>query len=100
MGSCGCNSTTTRSDPRQGSLTQNQVAGAQGRLRSLLLPEPAELLLEAREAAAAVEQMLLAAGPRRMRFRVDIEAQRVAGLAPGGTGGELGSVSHDDLDGV
>src|SRR6185436_8347076 len=66
----------------------------------LLLPEPAELLLEAREAAAAVEQMLLPAGPGRVRLRVDVEAQRVARLAPGGAGGELGPVGHDDLDGV
>src|SRR5947207_128497 len=66
----------------------------------LLPPQPAELLLEARQAPAAVEQMLLAAGPGRMRFRVDVEAQRVARLAPGGAGGEFGPVSHDDLDGV
>ena len=64
------------------------------------MPKPAELLLEAREAAAAVEQMLLAAGPGRVRLRVDVELQLVARLAPGGAGGELGSVGHDDLDGV
>src|SRR5919107_523745 len=68
--------------------------------RSLLLPQSAELLLEAREAAAAIEQMLLAAGPGRVRLRVDIELQLVARLAPRGAGGEFGAVGHDDLDGV
>src|SRR6266498_2754745 len=67
---------------------------------TLLLPQAAELLLEAREAPAAIHQVLLAAGPGRMRLRVDVEAQRVARLAPGGAGGEFGAVGHDDLDGV
>src|SRR5256885_11616928 len=67
---------------------------------SLFLAQSAELLLEARETSATVEQVLLAAGPGRMRLRVDVEAQRVARLAPGRTGDELGSVGHDDLDGV
>src|ERR1700688_3249076 len=64
------------------------------------LEEARELLVEARQAAAAVEQMLLAAGPGRVRFRVDIEMQRIARLAPGGPGGELGAVGHDHFDGV
>src|SRR5215469_7311612 len=42
-----------------------------------------EALVEAGELAAAVDQTLLPAGPRRMRLRVDIEAQRVARLAVG-----------------
>src|SRR5580693_2712159 len=66
----------------------------------LTLEEARELLVEARQAAAAVEQMLLPAGPGRVRFRVDIEMQRIAGLAPGGPGGEFGAVGHDHFDGV
>jgi hypothetical protein len=49
-----------------------------------------ELLLEARKPAAAIEQLLLAAGPGRVRLGINIEAQRVAFLAPGRTGGEFG----------
>src|SRR5580704_2660981 len=64
------------------------------------LEEARELLIEARQAAAAVEQVLLAAGPGRVRFRVDIEMQRIARLAPGGPGGEFGAVGHDHFDGV
>ena len=44
--------------------------------RYFLRPRPAKLLLEARQPAAAVEQLLLAAGPGRVRLRVDVEAQR------------------------
>src|SRR5262249_17453498 len=66
----------------------------------LLEAEPGELLLEARKPAAAVDQLLLAAGPGRVRLGVDVEAQRVARLAPGRAGGELGAIGHDDLDGV
>src|ERR1700720_2322018 len=66
----------------------------------LALEEAGELLVEARQAAAAVEQVLLAAGPGRVRFRVDIEMQRIAWLAPGGPGGEFGAVGHDHFDGV
>src|SRR5689334_14522279 len=69
--------------------------------RGLLLEaEAGELLLEAREPAAAVEQLLGAAGPGRVRLGIDVEVQRVALLAPGGAGGELGAVGHHDLDGV
>ena len=42
--------------------------------------------------------MLLAAGPGRMRFRIDIKMQRVARLAPRRAGGEFASVGHNDLD--
>src|SRR4051812_3150053 len=47
----------------------------------LFLPEAAELLLEAREASATVHQVLLAAGPRRVRLRVDVEIERIARFA-------------------
>src|SRR5262245_34525815 len=62
--------------------------------------EARKLLLEAGQPAAAVEQLLLTAGPGRVRLGVDIKVQHVARLAPCGAGGELGAVGHDDLDGV
>ncbi|CDX25229.1 hypothetical protein MPLB_640044 [Mesorhizobium sp. ORS 3324] len=62
--------------------------------------ETFETLLELRQAAAAVEQGLLAAGPGRVRGRVDVEVHRVAFLAPGRAGQVLGAIGHDDLDGV
>src|SRR6476469_6916321 len=65
-----------------------------------LVEEAGELLLEARHAAAAVHELLLAAGPSRVRFRVDVEMHDIAFLAPGGAGGELGAVGHHHLDGV
>src|SRR3954470_16917581 len=68
--------------------------------RLLLEGEPGELLLEAREATAWVEQLLRTAGPGRMRLRVDVEAEHVAFLAPGRARGELAAVGHDNLDGV
>src|SRR6185295_13971824 len=67
-----------------------------GRLASVLLEEARKLLLEARHAAAAVEQLLRAAGPGRMRPGVDIKVQLVAFLAPGGAGLVLGPVGHYD----
>ena len=52
--------------------------------RALLLAEreAAEALVEARDLAAGVEHLAAAAGPRRVRRRVDFEVQRVAFLAP------------------
>ena len=50
----------------------------------------AEARVEARQAPAAVEQLLLAAGPGRVRPRVDVEIERVAFLAPGRPGHVLG----------
>src|SRR4029077_12324171 len=70
------------------------------RAPALRLEEAREFLLEPRQAAAAVDQMLLAAGPGRVRFRVDVEMQHIARLAPGGPGGEFGAVGHDHFDGV
>src|SRR5881397_1228602 len=70
----------------------------QGEVRkpSVLLEEARKLLLEARHSAAAIEQLLRAAGPGRMRLGVDIEVQLVAFLAPGGAGLVLGPVGHHD----
>src|SRR5450759_3492278 len=64
------------------------------------LEKARELLLEARHAAAAVEQMLLAAGPGRMGLRIDVEMHDIALLAPSGTGGEFAAIGHHNLDGV
>src|ERR1700760_934258 len=63
---------------------------------SLFLEEARKLLLEARDAAAAVHDLLGAAGPGRMRLRIDVEVQLVALLAPGGTGRILAAVGHHD----
>jgi hypothetical protein len=86
------------------------MGAAEGRLRDrallglqperLLLQETFELFLEAGKTAAAVDEMLLAASPGRMRLRIDIEMQRIAGLAPGRAGRELRAVSHNHLDEV
>src|SRR5262249_928204 len=64
------------------------------------LQEAGELLLEARHTAAAVDKLLLPAGPGRMRLGVDVEVQGVTLLAPGGAGAEFTAVGHDHLDGV
>src|SRR5579862_1397223 len=61
-----------------------------------LWAEAAETLVEARELAAGVEQALLAAGPGRVRFRIDLQAQRVAGLAVGRARQIARPVGHDD----
>jgi hypothetical protein len=49
---------------------------------SIFLEKALEFLLEARDAAAAIEDLLGAADPGRVRFRVDVEIELVAGLAP------------------
>src|SRR5665213_4511889 len=64
--------------------------------RSLFLEEARKLLLEARYAAATVEQLLGAADPGRVRLGVDIEVQLVAGLAPGRARLVLRAVGHHD----
>src|SRR5262250_2555352 len=56
------------------------------------LEEAGKLLLEPGQPPAAVDQVLLATGPGRMRLRIDVEMQGVARLAPGGAGLELGAV--------
>src|SRR5437763_928390 len=47
---------------------------------SVLLEKARKLLLEPRDAAAAVEHLLAAAGPGRVGFGVDVEVQLVAFL--------------------
>src|SRR5215471_17905658 len=65
-----------------------------------LEPDARELLLEPREPPAAIHQLLLTAGPGRMRLGVDVEVHGVAFLAPGAAGGEFSTVGHHHLDGV
>src|SRR5579863_7980549 len=60
--------------------------------------EALEAPVEAGELTAGVKQALLAAGPGRMRFRVDFEAQRVAGLAVGRARRVGAAVGHHDGD--
>src|SRR3954467_6849243 len=67
---------------------------------SLLLQESRKLLLEPRDAAAAVEQLLGAAGPGRVRLGVDVEVQLVALLAPGRARLVFGAVGHHDRNGM
>src|SRR5207248_1575320 len=77
---------------------QGRFSFAAGTAGSILFEEARKLLLEARDAAAAIHQLGVAAGPGRVRLRVDVEVQRVACLAPGGAGLVLGSVGHHDLN--
>src|SRR5262249_14958934 len=63
----------------------------------LRFPEPGETLLKLGQAAATIDELLGAAGPRRMRLGIDVEVHRVARITPGRAGEELGAVGHDDL---
>src|SRR5262249_38212314 len=63
---------------------------------SVLLEEARELLLEARDAAAAIHDLLGAAGPGRVRLRIDVQIELVAFLAPGRAGLVLGAIGHHD----
>ena len=59
-----------------------------------LLEKARKLLLEARHAPAAINDLLSAADPGRVRLGVDVEVQLVALLAPGGAGLVLLSLIH------
>src|SRR5947208_14571380 len=67
-------------------------------LLSALRAEILEAAVEASELPTGVEQPLLAAGPGRVRFRVDLEAQRVALLAVGRAGLVARPIRHQDCD--
>src|SRR6516165_671352 len=92
-GSSACSRRRSRPTRSEHRAPRGIVASA----GSFLLQEARELFLEPRQAAAAVEELLLSAGPGRVRFRIDIQAHRVARLAPRGAGGELGPVGHHHL---
>src|SRR6185312_778895 len=71
------------------------------RMRAVLrLHKPGELLVEARQAAAAVHQLLLAAGPGRMRGGVDVQRDLLARRAIGGARLVGRAVVQRDLDEV
>src|SRR5687767_3230877 len=70
------------------------------RLSLLGKAQTTEALVEARDLAACVEHPVAAAGPGRVDAGVDVEVQRVAFLAPGRAGLELGAVGHLDVDHV
>jgi YD repeat-containing protein len=65
----------------------------------LLERQPAETLVELGHPAAFLK-LLLAAGPRGVAGRIDVELQGVAFLAPGGAGLEFGPIGHLDRNGV
>src|SRR5690606_6260136 len=62
--------------------------------------DKAELLLEPAHATATVDELLAAAGPGRMRRRVDVEDERVAFRAIGRTGLKRRTIVHLDGDEV
>ncbi|CCF20418.1 protein of unknown function [Pseudorhizobium banfieldiae] len=62
--------------------------------------EAAEALVELGNAAAAVHELLVAAGPGRVRLRIDFKVHGGAFRTPGRAGFVLGAVGHDDLDRV
>src|SRR5689334_22281555 len=74
-----------RPSTRPQALASRRTQDVDASPRALLLAaEAAEAFVEAGELAAGVEQLLLAAGPGRVRLAVDLQAQRVARLAVGG----------------
>lgn len=66
----------------------------------LLLEEAAELAVEARNAAGAVQHLAVATGPSRVRGRVDVEVQGCTFFAVGRTGLVGGAISHHYVDEV
>src|SRR5262249_16265481 len=69
-----------------------------GRPMSALDAETLEAFIEAGQLSAGVDQTLLSTGPRRMRFRVDVEPQGVPRFAVGRARLVGGPVRHDDGD--
>src|ERR1700722_11037141 len=56
--------------------------------------------VEARQTAAAIEQLLRTAGPGRMGVGIDVEIERRPFGAVGRAGEEFLAIGHDDLDHV
>ena len=81
---------------RQKSRGAYRIAAA--RCLFLAKTQVAEAGVEARQAAAAIDQMLRASGPGRMGGGIDVEVQDVARFPIGGAGEKLGPVGHDHLD--
>src|SRR5262249_52628954 len=74
-------------EPQKNPPARGGVQKARGVRALLLEPDAGNLLLDPREPPAAIHQLLLTAGPSRMRLRVDVEVHGVAFLAPGAAGG-------------
>jgi len=76
-------------------------AGSRGRAPGLNLTlagaDRSKLTVELGNLTAGVDHTLHA-GPGRVRFRVDIETQCLAGLAHAGHGFEFRTIGHDDVD--
>ena len=64
------------------------------------MPRPRKAAVEARQSAAAIDELLRSAGPSGMRVGIDVQLQRRALFAIGRAGHELDAVGHDDLDHV
>ncbi|VTZ61879.1 hypothetical protein EMEDMD4_310128 [Sinorhizobium medicae] len=62
--------------------------------------EAFEALLELGDAAAAIDELLVAAGPGRMRLGVDFQVHRRTFRTPGRAGFVFGAVGHHHLDRV
>src|SRR6266478_2238862 len=65
---------------------------------ALFLDELPEPLVEAGQASAPVEQVLLTAGPGRMGGRIDVKRQLAVGFAPGCAGPIGGAVVQHHID--
>ena len=77
---------------------QNRVALLD---REIYRPEEAAALKPDNENSVQAQQhLLVAAGPGRMRLRVDFEVHGVAFGTPGGLGHVFCAIGHDDLDHV
>lgn len=74
----------------------NALSKAQNRC----LHKALELVLEARNTAAAIEARAFAAGPGRVRAGIDIQNQLVAFFAIGRAGLVFGAIGHHDGDEV
>src|SRR5215469_4529932 len=87
-----------RAARRENSPRSRSAIVAVSHRRSGFGSEALEAPIESGELAAAVDEPLLAAGPGRVRLRIDIEAQGVAGFAVGRTRLIGGAVGHHDRD--
>ena len=76
------------------------VAELAGALLLAAEANASEAGVEARQSAAAIEQLLRSAGPGRMGVRIDVQVERRALFAIGRAGHEFDAIGHDDLDHV
>src|SRR3546814_12926517 len=70
-------------------------------IRSALFKgESAKTFVETGHLTTSIQQTLIAAGPGRMRGRINIQCHRVAFLSPGGASLERRAIGPLDRDGV